>query len=528
MSVTVSDLMKLPSLRQATVLGGHNGLTKTVSSISVLESADPAYLVDGVFPQGEFFGSEIVITGFLNIPYDVESQCANIRRLAEGGEVGLILFYVGVYLPAVDQRLIDLANELDFVLICMPPGEKLLRYGEVMSDVMDCICRDRMRNDSIVTDILARMSNLPRHLQSINTVLKMLSDRISATTLLCSTSGEILNLAAWPRSIEPVIKSSMNQGIPFPEGVSPCPFLQDGWIYRLAIRISPGQEYILLLVKEVSELNKAQVDQAEEVVRLCISIWGRGYDEIAIHELVRAIIQDEPIKMRRLAEIFSVDVASIHEMWIVQGQNEETVRRLTEYTGQIRELLKGQMEAYMLDIYEGKLLLFMNTPASLRIVHQITDAILSPFQDDPSVTLTRCPGLRNTTEVRNAYLAQQAYLADVKKIYPLRSRFTLGEVRFAAECRKLVEAGEQAATECLSQLTRLQTDKAELFTPETLGAFLLDCEGSMTRTAARLHLHINTVKYRIARISDALGFRPDKLPEGYAVFRAVAVYRLIS
>ena len=166
MSVTVADLLELPSMRGARVLGGHKGLGRIVSSISILESVNPAYLTDGMFPDGEFFGSEIVITGFLNILDDVELQCANIRRLAEGGEVGLILFYVGVYMKSVDQRLIDLADEYDFVLITMPEGEKLLRYSEVIMDVTECIYRDRMRRESIVSDILGRISDLPAHQRS--------------------------------------------------------------------------------------------------------------------------------------------------------------------------------------------------------------------------------------------------------------------------------------------------------------------------------------------------------------------------
>ena len=96
MSVTVADLLKLPSLRQAKVLGGEKGLGKTVSSISVLESVDPGLLVHEVFPHNKYSGSEIVITGFLNCVDDVDRQCANLLRLIAGGEVGLILYYVGV------------------------------------------------------------------------------------------------------------------------------------------------------------------------------------------------------------------------------------------------------------------------------------------------------------------------------------------------------------------------------------------------------------------------------------------------
>ena len=106
MSVTVSDLLKLPSLRQATVIGGHRGLSRIVSSISVLESTDPDVLVENVFPAGEFYGSEIVITGFLNCLDDIDCQCANIPRLADGGAAvrGGYLRCDRVYLPRPEPR----------------------------------------------------------------------------------------------------------------------------------------------------------------------------------------------------------------------------------------------------------------------------------------------------------------------------------------------------------------------------------------------------------------------------------------
>mgnify|MGYP000757527911 FL=1 len=67
MSVTVSDLLKLPSLQHARVIGGAGGLKKVVSSISVLESTDPGVLINEVFRHNKYPGSEIVITGFLNL-----------------------------------------------------------------------------------------------------------------------------------------------------------------------------------------------------------------------------------------------------------------------------------------------------------------------------------------------------------------------------------------------------------------------------------------------------------------------------
>ena len=528
MSVTVSDLMELPSLRRASILGGHNGLMRTVPSVSVLESTDPNYLVDGLFPQGEFYGSEIVITGFLGIPNDVEQQCTNIRKLAAGGEVGLILFYVGIYMPEVDQRLIDLANDLDFVLISMPEGEKALRYGEVICDIMGCIYRDQTRNDSIVTDILDRISNLPPYLQSVNTALKMLSDRISASLGLCSNSGEILNLVTWPRSLEPRIKSILVQ-MEVQHGTTEmldCSFLPDAKSYRIPIQIGNGTNYTLVLIKEGTSLTEAELKQVEDTIRICISIWGRGHHEVAIHELVRAIIQDEPLKMRRLADIFHVDVAAIHEMWIVQGDKTQiSGEKVTE----IKNLLAGQVETLVVDLYEETLLIFMNTPSSLRAAQRLSENVLSLMQQaDSKATLTRCPGLQNTTDVRAAYLLHQQFLPDVRKIYPIRSTFSSGEITFARTCRGVIEAGERELASCLDKVVQLQAGKEDLFVQDTLGAFLLDANGSVTKAASLLFLHINTVKYRISKITDFLGFRPDTMPEGYPIYLAVAVNRLIQ
>ena len=154
MSITVADVMKLPSMRGAKVLGGAGGLARVVSSISVLEYAQTSAIQSELFDRVEFLGNELAITGFMNNPDDVELQCTNIRRMASIGEVGVILFYVGIVMKKVDRQLIDLANALNFPLICMPVGQMNQRYSEVICEVMELIYRDQMAGANLVSELL--------------------------------------------------------------------------------------------------------------------------------------------------------------------------------------------------------------------------------------------------------------------------------------------------------------------------------------------------------------------------------------
>lgn len=531
MSVTVEQLLKLPSLSQAKVVGGRGGLSKVVSSISVLESTDPGALVDEVFPQGEFFGSEIVITGFLNSVDNVPLQLANIRRLAQGGEVGLILFYVGVYLPRIDPQLIALADELDFVLIAMPEGEATLRYGEVISDVMACICRDRAQSSSVVLDVLASISALPQHLQTVNTALKILSDRVSASVLLCDASFRILNLVTWPRGLEGDVTDGFKRMQRYPQsgGSEVCPYVPDSRIYRVSLGVDGGQKMELLLIKAGLPFDADTLGQVVDATRICINIWGRSHGEIAIHELVRAILQDEPLKMRRLAEIFRVDVASLHEMWIVQSGLEDAEQRFRALVPVLRECFVGFSSSLIMDIYDGRLLIFMGTPHTQQEAERLSAAVMETVAAPlPDVVLCRCSGLQNTADVRAAYLDFRESLQDAMRIYPTRRSYTWGDIRFSGSCRLAVQGGEAALDACLDVIAPVQKDREELDLTETLSVYLLDGERSVTLTSQLLHLHKNTVKYRLHRISDLLGHRVDKMPELLELYKACAVRRLMS
>ena len=182
MALTIRDCCSLPSLSMAQVVAGHRGLDRPVDSISVLEWMDLRSVQTQFFLQ-----NEVVITSFYSFRDDVDAQMLAIRRLHESGEVGMILYYVGLILPEVDPRLIRLADELEFPIIVMPPGQMNLRYSEVIREVSEQIQSSRAREPDFAHFILERLAGVPEMHRSVSTVLRLLSDHLQMTLVLCDS-----------------------------------------------------------------------------------------------------------------------------------------------------------------------------------------------------------------------------------------------------------------------------------------------------------------------------------------------------
>jgi len=529
MSVTVADIMKLPSMHQAKVIGGERGLSKVVYSISVLESADPGNLVDSVFQKGEFFGSEIVITGFINCPENVEIQCANIRRLAEGGEIGLILFYVGCIMKSVDPRVIALADELDFVLIQMPSTLER-RYSEVISDVTAAIFHDRLQNESVFSDILANISHLPEHQRTMSTVLQMLSDRLRASLILSDSSFNILNLVTWPRSIEKELNIDRDRLRKYSwiEKGQNHDMGGDGLVYHLLIRPDNGAPMHLFIQKAGNPISIAEQEQVEDTVRICANIWGREHSSVVIRELIRAILQDDPLKMRRLSEAFHIDVLAIHDMWILDCGNKQRLRELAEQIDELNGILGQCTSLQFGDLYDGRVVLFSDEPSSEKEAMRTCDEILRQVADEPDASFVWFHGLKTTADARKDYQNYCAALESARKIYPRKKCFSMGDIAFALECAEIIKMGETRLQIFTEYTDRLEQCGGEWNAVDTLACHLLDNGASVTKTAETLFLHKNTVKYRIHVLTDALGFPPDRMPDAWPLYQALAIRRLLQ
>ena len=146
----------------------------------------------------------------------------------------------------------------------MPRGRMDLRYSDVICEVMEAIFKDQNDSGLLVSDILGRTALLPEHQRTLDTVLKLLSDRLRATVLL--TDG-----ALRPLNAVPLAPGRGTPGCPRPlrslealpvSGGAPGSLQSEGrsyTIYRQTLSSGPALELFLL-----------------KRVRLCRRIWCAG------------------------------------------------------------------------------------------------------------------------------------------------------------------------------------------------------------------------------------------------------------
>ena len=231
---------------------------------------------------------------------------------------------------------------------------------------------------------------------------------------------------------------------------------------------------------------------------------------------------------RWLAELFHVDVASMHAMWVLRCGRSDPRTFQAEGLELVRKLLEGRCSAVVADCYEGDVVAFLAWKGRLDEMRDLAEdccARLTAAGLDGRLIVGQ--NLATTADVRRGYLTIRASEADALRIWPGRRWFSLEEMAFTASCREILQQGEaevQRRTALLQWLrTGTETDLAG-----TLAVYFLDAAGSLTDAAARLFVHKNTVKYRIQQAEQRLGYPGDKLPEAVALYTACALERLLS
>ena len=487
MNVTVADCLKLPTLREAQLIAGAKGTDRAVSSVSVLEWPETNLLSDELI-----VGNELVISALVTIKDDVSRQCSVLRHLRSMGAAGLVLFYVGVFIPQIDDALIAVADEINLPLIAMPFGRMDFRYSDMITDIVEYIHKRRMQGNYYTAEVMNSIALLEPQQRNINTVLRLLSDRMRCTLLLTDRYLERRGAAAWPVSNQwnyhSLLQMAQRQKPP-PKGQQRMEL--DGHSFRLWDIPVPSKTHRgmhLLVLDEFDQMDPERLQQAVDVVALYLNIWDKGTYYDGTDALVEAVLTDDPAKMRRLAQQMGISISAVNTMWVLQLSDLRTGQELTasqklDVVLKLKVYLQEHHKIVIVDSYGTYIVALTDGMLLEENTREMGEAFVSLLEKE-GYAARGCvfDALENTSQARDAYNRMIRCFAELCAVYPRRKIYSDSDVRYVQSCIDYVKQGEESVASCLLPIRKLKDTADGDILIETLCTYLLDAESNTQST----------------------------------------------
>ena len=122
--VTVQDILQLDCMSQTNVVAGHQGLTRIVSNVNVMEVPDIGNWISA---------GDLLLTTAYSIRNDPDALASLIPELVNKGLAGLAL-KPKRYLESIPSGMIEQANQMNFPLIELPPEAS---FSKIINNILN-------------------------------------------------------------------------------------------------------------------------------------------------------------------------------------------------------------------------------------------------------------------------------------------------------------------------------------------------------------------------------------------------------
>ncbi|WP_134698652.1 PucR family transcriptional regulator [Ammoniphilus sp. YIM 78166] len=179
MGITVSDMLQLEPLKSLRLLAGHNGLDRIIEQVSVLE-------IPRDFDQF-FIGGEFVLTTFHSLSNDIDGQIEAIRKFSEFGVAALGIHPMASGLRGQDE-LMKAADKCGLPLLLLPPS---MTYATVFSTVLGTILNRQSQILKKSEDINRELTRVILHGGNVGAIATTLSGLIKQPVIITNDLFEI-------------------------------------------------------------------------------------------------------------------------------------------------------------------------------------------------------------------------------------------------------------------------------------------------------------------------------------------------
>ena len=533
MSLTVESCMNRPAFRCAKIVAGRGGIGQSVNSITVLEYADVS-----VISSDLFLNHEMCITAFASIKNDVAAQCSVIRRMKEIGICAVVLYYVGIFVPYLDERLIKTADEVNLPLICMPFNRFDFRYGEAINDVMYALLRSKEEDLNFIPEILESVSELPERMRTIRSVLQIISDRFHCSFFLLSQKGDLVSEGQWPQSadwdyqkIAELFLREQDTAVSMRQEPMELDQKEVYVTYSIVVPDHNPQLH-LFAVDEQKSVTYDQICRAAELVALFMNISNYTLEETTPEMIIRSIISNEPLRMREIAAKHGIDLGKIQNMWVICGNRSssdyEQKRALRQAVSEVRHFFRRKGKWALADLYHNSIIILFNAAAFAELDVELETELMDGLAAGGyRLNLIKCSNIASAQSLRDDYQLIESYFDAAQLIYPERSVFDLYDLHFAERLKGMTDQEGPALSQKMFALQPIRQCGNHSTLLETLAVYLLDADKNLQRASEILNVHKNTVRYRIKQIRDSYTCDITQMPLASELYEEVALQRLL-
>lgn len=307
---TIRDALKRPLFVEAEVIGGKNGLNRSIRWVHILESASFESLIHG---------EEMILTTGIGVGIDLPSSLAFMENLIEKNAACLCI-EIGTYFSKVPQELIELANQHDFPLIIFT---RTVRFVDITHDLHSLIINRHHRMLQELESISREFHRLTLTSQGTLKVLQLLCKSTRTQIVYMQLQGKPLFFPALsPEEQAPVLQffaafgdemeGSQHDAAPYQREyenktmmIKPVGALDQTWAYILMICNHKPQEFDCLL------LDSASLSIAQELLRTRYMEERKLFSEnLWVDELINGRIEDD----NRLKSLIGPDFNIVNEL----------------------------------------------------------------------------------------------------------------------------------------------------------------------------------------------------------------------
>ncbi|TBL79059.1 PucR family transcriptional regulator [Paenibacillus thalictri] len=508
--VTVRELLRLPILKDAKVIGGEQGLDRIVRYIDIMEVPD----IKGWLREGEL----ILTTGYSirhdpGLLEDVVEQLdlANAAALAVKPER---------FITKIPQEVIDKSNLHHIPLIQIPPG---IPYIDITYNMMEQILDRQAALLRRSEEVYKALTNLVLNNSGLQVMADNVAELIQCPVWVISNTGDVLVSSPQDTQITASMKTRHWDVT-----------VEKQFVGKLIVGKEQLDEFEQVCVEQARLVFSLELMRRKIALDTEVKLRGSFFEELLMGlPLSRQEVDDKGRKLGLLP-------GWIWEVGMIEGEPshfEEQSSFLTELQALIQrhsEQRKVRVRSHVQRLGE-RLILLLATGSSTDPPKKLP-AGQEDIKEWPQLLaplLAKWSGLRtgfgskcSLWEVHRSYIEARKAIIIGSHLDRNKTVFTFNDVEMF---QLLLDASEHVS---FDELMDKKIGKLSLYDKQngtnlvsTL-YYYLATGGSLMETARLLYVHRNSVKYRMDRIKEIVGKDFDNPLNRFVYYLCTAFYLL--